>query len=236
MGDLSELLGDLYGTYGSPDPDGPPVRHEPPAHERAPLPDWADDDELDRAFAGWQPGPPPEAPAAERNVLADALSEALLMPDVDQRPLPAPVPVESAFAPEPVDDARTAEDEAVDLLLALQPAQLAPPAPPAAPEIELDEPAAFAPAPAADVVETTGAEPVASDEAPVELETASERDLRLRRAAAWRADAAAEAAEQAEAEVVVDAQLWAPEDDEILPARGRRLALRVPRLRLSRRG
>src|SRR5207302_165744 len=70
MSDLSDLLGELYGR----DPDGPPVRHEPAAEQRMvpewraqrAVPDWADEDELDRAFASWRPGPPADAPAAER--------------------------------------------------------------------------------------------------------------------------------------------------------------------------
>jgi len=74
MADLSHLLGAVYGD-GQPDPDGPPVPVEPPAADRVPAtpepPDWADDAHLDAAFAGWTPGPPDEAPAAERALVAD---------------------------------------------------------------------------------------------------------------------------------------------------------------------
>jgi hypothetical protein len=68
MADLSHLLGDVYGD----DPDGEPVRREPAAEQRSAAPDWADDSVLDAAFANWTPGPPPDAPAAEREVLGTA--------------------------------------------------------------------------------------------------------------------------------------------------------------------
>jgi hypothetical protein len=65
MADLSHLLGDVYG-----DPDGPPVRHEPSAAARTPsVPDWAGDDVLDQAFSTWTPGPPADAPDAERTIM-----------------------------------------------------------------------------------------------------------------------------------------------------------------------
>jgi hypothetical protein len=75
MADLSHLLGAVYGD-DQHDPDGPSVPVEPPAAERPPEPpEWADDAHLDAAFAGWTPGPPDEAPAAERAVLSGAGSE-----------------------------------------------------------------------------------------------------------------------------------------------------------------
>ncbi len=82
MSDLSNLLGDVYGATSSP--DGPPVRHEPPASERAP--EWSSESSLDRAFTGWVPG---EAPKADDG-LAEALASALA---------PIPAPVISAPAP-----------------------------------------------------------------------------------------------------------------------------------------
>ena len=115
MADLSNLLGDVYGD----DPDGEPVHREPSPRDRAP--DWAEESVLDAAFANWVPGPPPDAPAAERDVfgprpadpassaplpddLAAALSAALVEapptdligraapgPDADGPPPPAPV-------------------------------------------------------------------------------------------------------------------------------------------------
>lgn len=33
------------------------------------VPDWAEDDVLDRAFASWTPGPPADAPSAEREMV-----------------------------------------------------------------------------------------------------------------------------------------------------------------------
>ena len=77
--DLSKVLGDVYA--GSSAPTGGTT-----------VPEWADDAHLDEAFASWTPGPPPEAPAAEREMashddprarrridddLAAALTEAL---------------------------------------------------------------------------------------------------------------------------------------------------------------
>jgi hypothetical protein len=48
----------------------PPVGDEPPAPRVEPRlssgPDWADDEALDQAFAGWTPGPSPEAHPLER--------------------------------------------------------------------------------------------------------------------------------------------------------------------------
>jgi hypothetical protein len=96
MPDLSNLLGAVYGEGTSKpkrDPDGAPVEHEDAADERTPeVPDWADDEHLDAAFAQWKPGPSADAPAAEHEVvegdsdappplpddLAAALSEALV--------------------------------------------------------------------------------------------------------------------------------------------------------------
>jgi hypothetical protein len=58
MADLSNLLGAVYGegSTGPRDPDGPAVPIEPAASERVPaVPDWADDEALDAAFAQWKP-------------------------------------------------------------------------------------------------------------------------------------------------------------------------------------
>ena len=96
MPDLSNLLGAVYGE--SPKSERDPedeahVPHEPAATQRGPaVPDWADDEHLDAAFAQWKPGPAADASAAERDVLdaaddpappladdlAAALSEALV--------------------------------------------------------------------------------------------------------------------------------------------------------------
>jgi hypothetical protein len=55
MSDLSKVLGDLYEA------DAPAA----PAYQ-ATAPAWADEARLDEAFAQWTPGPPADAPAAER--------------------------------------------------------------------------------------------------------------------------------------------------------------------------
>lgn len=53
--DLSKVLGDVYADDVS---------------SRPTAPEWADEAHLDEAFAGWTPGPPPEAPAAEHEMAA----------------------------------------------------------------------------------------------------------------------------------------------------------------------
>ena len=64
--DLSKLLGDLYET----DEDGAPADPPPAAAQEPPYPgpEWADEARLDEAFAEWRPGPPDDAPAAEREM------------------------------------------------------------------------------------------------------------------------------------------------------------------------
>ena len=62
MPDLSEMLGAVYG--GSDEETAPA--------EPTDGPEWADDDQLDRAFAEWTPGPSADAPAAERSMFAPA--------------------------------------------------------------------------------------------------------------------------------------------------------------------
>ena len=63
--DLSKLLGDVYDN-DMPASGGRERRAEPPA------PEWSDEAHLDKVFADWTPGPPAEAPAAEREILIDA--------------------------------------------------------------------------------------------------------------------------------------------------------------------
>src|SRR5437588_267450 len=73
--------------------DEAPVPREPAADQRGPaVPDWADDEHLDAAFAQWKPGPAADASAVEHEMveetddpappladdLAAALSEALV--------------------------------------------------------------------------------------------------------------------------------------------------------------
>lgn len=86
--DLSKVLGDVYAGNGSTTAQA--------------VPEWADDAHLDEAFASWTPGPPPEAPAAEREMamhsdptsrrridddLAVALTEALTASPVNPDPV-----------------------------------------------------------------------------------------------------------------------------------------------------
>jgi hypothetical protein len=72
MADLSNLLGDVYGDdsdrgrgRAEPSPSGDSPGESSP---RDRTPDWAEESVLDAAFANWVPGPPPDAPAAEREV------------------------------------------------------------------------------------------------------------------------------------------------------------------------
>src|SRR5438874_2810438 len=98
MPDLSNLLGAVYGDAPSAPPrdaeDEAHVEREPAADERGPgVPEWADDEHLDAAFAQWKPGPSADASPAEQafvretdedpppplaDDLAAALSEALV--------------------------------------------------------------------------------------------------------------------------------------------------------------
>jgi hypothetical protein len=71
--DLSKLLGDLYETNEADPPVDSPLAEASPASPApvsppAPGPDWADEALLDEAFASWKPGPPDDAPAAEREM------------------------------------------------------------------------------------------------------------------------------------------------------------------------
>ena len=112
MPDLSKMLGDVYDAPGA---DAPQPEDGPMTTGRRPVPEWSDDEHLDRAFAGWTPGPTADAPAAERKLfagaevergpladdLASALSEAVL---AEQQPGPEAETTDEApepFAPAP---------------------------------------------------------------------------------------------------------------------------------------
>ena len=81
--DLSKVLGDVYET------------------KQGAAPEWADEERLDEAFAEWTPGPPADAPAAEREMaihvpagrldddLAAALTEALAVEGPSADPVPS---------------------------------------------------------------------------------------------------------------------------------------------------
>ena len=103
MADLSDMLGDVYGddANGEPAAPEPPAQHRdgplpaPEATSRTPeatsrarpapeatstAPAWADESVLDAAFANWTPGPPLDAPAAERDVFAPHVDPASAAP------------------------------------------------------------------------------------------------------------------------------------------------------------
>ncbi len=68
--DLSKLLGDLYETDHTDETDSPSdAMSEAPSSRPAPGPEWANEARLDEAFASWKPGPPDDAPAAEREMV-----------------------------------------------------------------------------------------------------------------------------------------------------------------------
>lgn len=60
--DLSKVLDDVYDTEKRPTPRA----------DAAPA--WADEQKLDEVFAQWTPGPPADAPAAERE-MAESLGD-----------------------------------------------------------------------------------------------------------------------------------------------------------------
>ncbi|HEV3353761.1 MAG TPA: hypothetical protein VG076_12615 [Acidimicrobiales bacterium] len=95
MPDLSNLLGAVYGdgpSSTSRDPeDEAHVEKEPAADERAPaVPDWADDDHLDAAFAQWKPGPADDASPVEHAFVKDT--------DDDDPPPPLPDDLAAALS------------------------------------------------------------------------------------------------------------------------------------------
>ena len=108
MPDLSNLLGAVYGdgpSTPSRDPeDEAHVEREPAAQDRGPaVPDWADDDHLDAAFAEWKPGPSEDATPAEHAFVQDA--------DDDPAP-PLPDDLAAALSEALVAASGTADDTA----------------------------------------------------------------------------------------------------------------------------
>jgi hypothetical protein len=135
VSDLSRLLGDVYEastpsaedvdaadpttpTAAVPAADDPPAPPMEDADDRAAAPGWADESVLDEAFAEWVPGPPSDAHAEERDMLADVEPaetvaepidiDAWLGPDeIDHGPEPearaAPDAVEAFVPPMPAD-------------------------------------------------------------------------------------------------------------------------------------
>jgi hypothetical protein len=147
MGDLSNLLGDVYGDDADSGPASPPEdasqarpaseatskarpaseatsQARPASEATSQAPPWADESVLDAAFANWTPGPPLDAPAAERDVfatradpasaaplpddLAAALSAALVgAPPGDVAGIASPPPAASASEADPTTSAFT---------------------------------------------------------------------------------------------------------------------------------
>ena len=63
--DLSKVLGEVYNPEVQ---DSPPPPYSESRDPDPVGPEWADDALLDQAFASWVPGPPADAPAAEREM------------------------------------------------------------------------------------------------------------------------------------------------------------------------
>lgn len=107
MADLSKVLGDVYGA-GQPATlaAAPASADDEAAPRREPTaPEWADDSRLDEAFANWNPGPGPDAPAAERDLFVNTPSRPLdedLAAALSQALADAPAPAPSAPPAPPV--------------------------------------------------------------------------------------------------------------------------------------
>ena len=90
------MLGNVYGDDAPAAEAGAAADTTVVTRPVAKLPEWADEDVLDEAFAQWVPGPPADAPAAERSMLSE-LAASVPTPT----PTPAPAPVAPSI--EPVD-------------------------------------------------------------------------------------------------------------------------------------
>jgi hypothetical protein len=60
---LDEAVQPAWPDDDAGTPDTSPS--QPSLAQATAVPDWAEDDVLDRFFASWTPGPPPDAPSAE---------------------------------------------------------------------------------------------------------------------------------------------------------------------------
>lgn len=107
MSDLSRLLDDVYRSGSG-----------------AAGPAWASDDALDEVFADWVPGPPADAPEAERAYAntPEAAEELAATLEVEEAPDPAPAPdpfeplqalLEQALRQAPDEPERDEQDEPV---------------------------------------------------------------------------------------------------------------------------
>jgi hypothetical protein len=119
VSDLSRLLGDVYGASedaeatepttpmdvpaAADDPPAPPVEAVEPGRSRPAAPGWADDAVLDEAFAEWVPGPPSDADAEERDILADVEPAEAVAEAID---------IDAWLGPEPVEELDEVEAEA----------------------------------------------------------------------------------------------------------------------------
>jgi hypothetical protein len=143
VSDLSRLLGDVYGASSTPPddvdavdatapmpapaPDDPPAPPVEAAGTGPAAPGWADEQVLDEAFAEWVPGPPPDASAEERGMLADV---------EPAETVAEPIDIDAWLGTEVVDDdAEGGADQATEAFEAFVPP------PPPEPMIDDDGPA-----------------------------------------------------------------------------------------------
>jgi hypothetical protein len=106
------------------DPPAPPVEQAPADHGAEPVeqadpatastvaPGWADEQVLDEAFADWIPGPPEDASAEERGMLADVEpAETVAEPiDIDAWLFQDPEATGPTEAPAAVDASETVDE------------------------------------------------------------------------------------------------------------------------------
>ena len=98
--DLSKVLGDVYSGGA--------------ATSEANVPEWADDAHLDQVFAGWTPGPPADAPAAEREMAAHVDPASRRRIDDELASALTQALTANPIAPEPLFAERSDETEQVD--------------------------------------------------------------------------------------------------------------------------
>jgi hypothetical protein len=148
VSDLSRLLGDVYGASTPPAEDaeatdpttpgaGPAAADDPPAPPveavetdvtRPAAPGWADDAVLDEAFAEWVPGPPSDADAEERDILADV---------EPAETVAEPIDIDAWLGPDPVDEVEASAEADVEAEPIEATAPLDAFVPPAEPETEV---------------------------------------------------------------------------------------------------
>lgn len=193
------------------------------------MPEWSEESRLDAAFASWEPGPGPDAPAKEREMFVSATRRVQGIETAESAPaapaLTPPEPPRAVETVEATDDLQQAVAAAVDFALFDQEDedQFSAPAPAVADEAE---PVAAISAPAPTPAEAPAAEAAVHAEPAV-------ADASIG-AAVWTQDLAESSqAVEAPTEVAdppVRRESWRREDDDVL-AGGGRFSIRLPTFR-----